>query len=228
MPRWAPLQWSIILLLIYHSKHQKSGMLLRHNLTAQFTVTILVGMSSTIQLFFSSITLLDFQLCLNYFLLYCGTSPDKNLWELGKCDIYICYLYKGHTITELICLKLHSIGLSQVLPLIHSWLVLSAPENWDKYIQNENLCNCACCKDILQKFISRLELSSFPCCRAAELIVFVTVRVCVYKHLISIGRIEILCHDINVHIPHHISSRIPSYNLRAAHKSLQENWGKVC
>ncbi|KAH7546182.1 hypothetical protein FEM48_Zijuj01G0173400 [Ziziphus jujuba var. spinosa] len=38
--------------------------------------------------------------------------------------------------------------------------------------------------------------------------------------------IEILCHDINVHIPHHISSRIPSYNLRTAHKSLQENWGK--
>ncbi|KAJ0090890.1 hypothetical protein Patl1_14790 [Pistacia atlantica] len=38
--------------------------------------------------------------------------------------------------------------------------------------------------------------------------------------------IEILCHDINVHIPHHISSRIPSYNLRAAHKSIQENWGK--
>jgi len=38
--------------------------------------------------------------------------------------------------------------------------------------------------------------------------------------------IEILCHDISVHIPHHISSRIPSYNLRAAHKSLQENWGK--
>ncbi|XP_050364747.1 omega-6 fatty acid desaturase, chloroplastic isoform X2 [Argentina anserina] len=38
--------------------------------------------------------------------------------------------------------------------------------------------------------------------------------------------IEILCHDINVHIPHHISPRIPSYNLRAAHKSIQENWGK--
>ncbi|XP_047311508.1 omega-6 fatty acid desaturase, chloroplastic-like isoform X2 [Impatiens glandulifera] len=38
--------------------------------------------------------------------------------------------------------------------------------------------------------------------------------------------IEILCHDINVHIPHHISSRIPSYNLRAAHRSLRENWGK--
>ncbi|CAA7408077.1 unnamed protein product [Spirodela intermedia] len=38
--------------------------------------------------------------------------------------------------------------------------------------------------------------------------------------------VEILCHDINVHIPHHISPRIPSYNLRDAHKSLQENWGK--
>ncbi|KAE9608310.1 putative acyl-CoA (9+3)-desaturase [Lupinus albus] len=38
--------------------------------------------------------------------------------------------------------------------------------------------------------------------------------------------VEILCHDINVHIPHHISPKIPSYNLRAAHKSLQENWGK--
>ncbi|MBA0728522.1 hypothetical protein Golax_001415, partial [Gossypium laxum] len=37
--------------------------------------------------------------------------------------------------------------------------------------------------------------------------------------------IEVLCHDINVHIPHHVSSRIPSYNLRAAHKSIQENWG---
>ncbi|CAI0394491.1 unnamed protein product [Linum tenue] len=39
--------------------------------------------------------------------------------------------------------------------------------------------------------------------------------------------IEILCHNINVHIPHHISSRIPSYNLPAAHRSIQENWGKV-
>ncbi|KAL4181846.1 hypothetical protein AMTRI_Chr12g273040 [Amborella trichopoda] len=38
--------------------------------------------------------------------------------------------------------------------------------------------------------------------------------------------IEILCHDINVHIPHHVSPRIPSYNLRLAHRSLQENWGK--
>ncbi|KAF3775110.1 fatty acid desaturase, partial [Nymphaea thermarum] len=37
--------------------------------------------------------------------------------------------------------------------------------------------------------------------------------------------IEILCHDINVHIPHHISPRIPNYNLRAAHQSLKEKWG---
>ncbi|VAH28640.1 unnamed protein product [Triticum turgidum subsp. durum] len=40
------------------------------------------------------------------------------------------------------------------------------------------------------------------------------------------GRIEILCHDINVHVPHHISPRIPSYNLRAAHNSIKQNWGK--
>uniref|UniRef100_A0A803LTG4 Fatty acid desaturase domain-containing protein n=1 Tax=Chenopodium quinoa TaxID=63459 RepID=A0A803LTG4_CHEQI len=38
--------------------------------------------------------------------------------------------------------------------------------------------------------------------------------------------IEVLCHDINVHIPHHISPKIPSYNLRAANQSLNENWGK--
>ncbi|EEF29426.1 Omega-6 fatty acid desaturase, chloroplast precursor, putative [Ricinus communis] len=38
--------------------------------------------------------------------------------------------------------------------------------------------------------------------------------------------IEILCHNINVHIPHHISSRIPSYNLPEAHISIQEKWGK--
>ncbi|KAJ9141144.1 hypothetical protein P3X46_031717 [Hevea brasiliensis] len=44
---------------------------------------------------------------------------------------------------------------------------------------------------------------------------------CDYPHWI-----EVLCHDISVHIPHHISARIPSYNLRAAHKSIQDNWGK--
>ncbi|KAK0572555.1 hypothetical protein LWI29_033414 [Acer saccharum] len=38
--------------------------------------------------------------------------------------------------------------------------------------------------------------------------------------------IELLCHDINVHIPHHVSTRIPSYNLKAAHESLHQNWGK--
>ena len=37
--------------------------------------------------------------------------------------------------------------------------------------------------------------------------------------------VERLCHQINVHIPHHLSTAIPSYNLRAAHQSLQENWG---
>ena len=43
---------------------------------------------------------------------------------------------------------------------------------------------------------------------------------CDYPHWI-----ELLCHDINVHIPHHISTAIPSYNLRPAHRSLQQNWG---
>ena len=38
--------------------------------------------------------------------------------------------------------------------------------------------------------------------------------------------VEILCHDINVHVPHHISVAIPSYNLRLAHKSLMANWGE--
>ncbi len=36
--------------------------------------------------------------------------------------------------------------------------------------------------------------------------------------------VEVLCHDINVHIPHHISVAIPSYNLRKAHASLKENY----
>ena len=38
--------------------------------------------------------------------------------------------------------------------------------------------------------------------------------------------VEWLCHDINVHIPHHVSTGIPSYNLRLAHKSIDENWGQ--
>ncbi|UBF25840.1 fatty acid desaturase [Kovacikia minuta CCNUW1] len=37
--------------------------------------------------------------------------------------------------------------------------------------------------------------------------------------------IEFLCHHINVHVPHHLSTAIPSYNLRMAHRSLQQNWG---
>ena len=37
--------------------------------------------------------------------------------------------------------------------------------------------------------------------------------------------VEILCYDINVHVPHHVSTAIPSYNLRLAYSSLQQNWG---
>ena len=40
-------------------------------------------------------------------------------------------------------------------------------------------------------------------------------------------RIEFLTHDINVHVPHHVSSKIPWYNLRRATDSLRENWGEV-
>lgn len=38
--------------------------------------------------------------------------------------------------------------------------------------------------------------------------------------------VEVLCHDINVHVPHHVSQRIPSYNLRKATDSLRKNWGQ--
>ncbi len=44
---------------------------------------------------------------------------------------------------------------------------------------------------------------------------------CDYPHWV-----EVLCHDINVHVPHHISTGIPSYNLRKAHRSLMQNWGE--
>ncbi|MEO0855090.1 MAG: fatty acid desaturase, partial [Cyanobacteria bacterium J06648_11] len=37
--------------------------------------------------------------------------------------------------------------------------------------------------------------------------------------------IEWLCHDINVHIPHHVSTGVPSYHLRAADRALQEKFG---
>ncbi|CAF2097750.1 unnamed protein product [Brassica rapa] len=46
------------------------------------------------------------------------------------------------------------------------------------------------------------------------------------KHYFDVSVIEILCHDINVHIPHDMSPRIHNYNLCAAHESIQENWGK--
>ncbi len=36
--------------------------------------------------------------------------------------------------------------------------------------------------------------------------------------------VEIMCHDINVHVPHHLSPGIPWYNLRSAHQSIKENW----
>lgn len=38
--------------------------------------------------------------------------------------------------------------------------------------------------------------------------------------------VEVLCHDISVHVPHHISTAIPSYRLRMAHDSLKANWGE--
>lgn len=38
--------------------------------------------------------------------------------------------------------------------------------------------------------------------------------------------VEFLCHDISVHVPHHVASNIPWYNLRKAYASLQENWGE--
>jgi omega-6 fatty acid desaturase (delta-12 desaturase) len=38
--------------------------------------------------------------------------------------------------------------------------------------------------------------------------------------------VEFLCHDISVHVPHHVNSKIPWYNLRAANESLEKNWGE--
>lgn len=40
--------------------------------------------------------------------------------------------------------------------------------------------------------------------------------------------VEFLCHDINVHIPHHICRSIPSYNLREAYKIIKQYWGDEC
>ncbi len=38
--------------------------------------------------------------------------------------------------------------------------------------------------------------------------------------------VEFLCHDINVHIPHHVCTAIPAYNLRKAHSIFKEKWGE--
>ena len=40
-------------------------------------------------------------------------------------------------------------------------------------------------------------------------------------------RVEFLTHDISVHVPHHVASKIPWYNLRMANDSLRQNWGQV-
>jgi omega-6 fatty acid desaturase (delta-12 desaturase) len=37
--------------------------------------------------------------------------------------------------------------------------------------------------------------------------------------------VEWLCHDISVHIPHHISTAIPAYHLRQADRALQDRFG---
>lgn len=37
--------------------------------------------------------------------------------------------------------------------------------------------------------------------------------------------VESLCHHINVHVPHHLSTGIPSYNLRMAYDCLKQTWG---
>ena len=38
--------------------------------------------------------------------------------------------------------------------------------------------------------------------------------------------IEVLCFDINVHVPHHLSPRIPHYHLRTAYDAIKANYGQ--
>ncbi|MFZ4664906.1 MAG: fatty acid desaturase [Prochlorotrichaceae cyanobacterium] len=40
--------------------------------------------------------------------------------------------------------------------------------------------------------------------------------------------VEWLCHHINVHVPHHISTAIPSYKLREAYGLIKAQWGDRC
>ena len=47
------------------------------------------------------------------------------------------------------------------------------------------------------------------------------------NHYLLLCRVEFLTHDISVHVPHHVNSKIPWYNLRAATESLRGNWGQV-
>lgn len=37
--------------------------------------------------------------------------------------------------------------------------------------------------------------------------------------------VDFLCHDISVHIPHHVTVGIPHYRLRLAYDSIKKNWG---
>ena len=52
------------------------------------------------------------------------------------------------------------------------------------------------------------------------------VRKCMFTLLLRC-RVEFLTHDISVHVPHHVASKIPWYNLRMANDSLRQNWGQV-
>jgi omega-6 fatty acid desaturase (delta-12 desaturase) len=40
------------------------------------------------------------------------------------------------------------------------------------------------------------------------------------------GWVEFLTHDISWHVPHHVNTKIPWYNLRKATESLRQNWGQ--
>jgi acyl-lipid omega-6 desaturase (Delta-12 desaturase) len=44
-------------------------------------------------------------------------------------------------------------------------------------------------------------------------------------HMKYPGWLEFILHDFNVHVPHHVSTAIPSYNLKKAHKSLKSKYG---
>jgi omega-6 fatty acid desaturase (delta-12 desaturase) len=39
--------------------------------------------------------------------------------------------------------------------------------------------------------------------------------------------LEIIIHDFNIHIPHHVSTAVPSYNLRNAYQSLKVKYGDI-